>query len=99
MTHHETKKEKKKRILERNKRNQKIFWAMELLKQASEGAGTPEVELSPKESDEDRRKKEEQVVWSAKTQEIRNRLTGKKRAAQERWNRFAATSDAGGMGR
>jgi hypothetical protein len=29
---------------------------------------------------------------------IRNRLTGKKRISRERWNRFAATADAGGRG-
>lgn len=37
-------------------------------------------------------------VWSAKTQEIRNRLTDKKRDARERWNRFAGTGDEGGRG-
>lgn len=41
----------------------------------------------------------EEPVWSAKTQEIRDRLTGKKRHARERWNRFAGTSGGGGMGR
>lgn len=40
-----------------------------------------------------------EVVWSAKTQEIKNRITGKKRAAMSRWGRFAGTSDSGGMGR
>ncbi len=39
------------------------------------------------------------IVWSAKTQDIRNRLTGKKRQARDRWNRFAGTAAAGGMGR
>ncbi len=38
-------------------------------------------------------------VWSAKTQEIRNRLTNKKRKANDRWNRFAGTAGGGGMGR
>lgn len=37
-------------------------------------------------------------VWSAKTQEVRNRLTGKKRAAEDRWNRFAGTAGGGGKG-
>src|SRR5262249_38224752 len=37
-------------------------------------------------------------VWSAKTQDIRNRLTDKKRAAAERWNRFSGTEDSGGRG-
>lgn len=38
------------------------------------------------------------VVWSAKTQDIRNRMTGKKRQAKERWNRFAGTASGGGRG-
>lgn len=37
-------------------------------------------------------------VWSARTQDIRNRLTNKKRKSAERWNRFAGTSAAGGRG-
>ncbi|TAE33309.1 MAG: hypothetical protein EAY65_05270 [Alphaproteobacteria bacterium] len=39
------------------------------------------------------------VVWSAQTQMIRDKLTGKKRASTDRWNRFAGTSGGGGMGR
>lgn len=38
-------------------------------------------------------------VWSAKLQMIRNKTTGKKRMAENRWDRFAATSDSGGRGR
>src|SRR5690606_35881718 len=37
--------------------------------------------------------------WTDKTAKVRNRLTGKKRDAKERWNRFAGTSDAGSRGR
>lgn len=37
-------------------------------------------------------------VWSAKLQEIRNRNTGRKREATERWNRFAGTEGGGGRG-
>ncbi len=40
-----------------------------------------------------------EVVWSAKLQEVRNRLNGKKRMASDRWNRFAGTSGGGGRGR
>lgn len=40
-----------------------------------------------------------EVVWSAKLQEVRNRLTGKKRMAADRWNRFAGTAGGGGRGR
>ncbi len=42
---------------------------------------------------------DDEPVWSAKTQEIRNRLTGKKTMAKDRWNRFAGTSGGGGKGR
>lgn len=35
---------------------------------------------------------------SDKVSRVRNRLTGKKRVAKERWNRFSGTSDAGGRG-
>lgn len=38
-------------------------------------------------------------VWSAKLQEVRNKLTGKKRKSRDRWNRFAGTAAAGGQGR
>ncbi len=37
-------------------------------------------------------------VWSARLQEIRNKNTGRKRMASERWNRFAGTSGGGGRG-
>ncbi len=40
-----------------------------------------------------------EVVWSAKLQEVRNRLNGKKRMANDRWNRFAGTAGGGGRGR
>jgi hypothetical protein len=40
-----------------------------------------------------------EVVWSAKLQEVRDRITGKKRMATDRWNRFAGTSGGGGRGR
>ena len=43
--------------------------------------------------------KAEEPAWSARTQIIRNRLTGQKRAATDRWNRFAGTESAGAMGR
>ena len=39
-----------------------------------------------------------EVVWSARLQEVRNKLTGKKRMANDRWNRFAGTAGGGGRG-
>lgn len=43
-------------------------------------------------------KKEDDLVWSAKVGEVRNRLTDKKRASKERWNRFAGTESGGARG-
>lgn len=43
-------------------------------------------------------KTEDDLVWSAKVGEVRNRLTNKKRASKERWNRFAGTEGGGGRG-
>ena len=40
----------------------------------------------------------EKVIWSAKTASVRDKLTGKRRAAKERWNRFAGTAESGGRG-
>ncbi len=39
-----------------------------------------------------------QPVWSARMQDIRNKLDGKKRMADDRWNRFAGTDGGGGRG-
>lgn len=38
------------------------------------------------------------TVWSARMQELRNKNTGQKRMATERWNRFAGTESGGGRG-
>ena len=43
--------------------------------------------------------KKGEPAWSARMQEIRSKLDGKKRMAEGRWNRFAGTEGAGGMGR
>lgn len=40
-----------------------------------------------------------EVVWSARLQDVRNKLNGKKRMANDRWNRFAGTAGGGGRGR
>ena len=92
---------KKQLIRLRNKRNQMIFRHAEL--HAAEHDRITEEDLERRTSKKDGKtraqKEEDKEVWSAKTQMIKNRITGKKTKARERWNRFAATSDAGGMGR
>lgn len=87
------KKEKKKALLKKNRRNQEIFQALRLREQEADRVEDLKESLKPK-----RQQQQEDEVWSAKVGEIRNRLTGQKRNAMERWNRFAGTGDEGGRG-
>lgn len=85
---------KKLLIRKRNKRDLGIIHHQEQIAQQEEARQKAEAALiAPGSVVSDG-----EVVWSAKTQEIRNRLNGKKRMAGERWNRFAGTSDGGGRG-
>jgi len=88
---------KKKLIVARNKRHNLINLQAaqhqeNLERQAEEEAAILAALIKPAESSN-------QEVWSAKVQDIRNKLTGKKRMARDRWNRYSGTSDGGGMGR
>jgi hypothetical protein len=97
----ESRKEKKKRIMERNKRHNLVnlmAWQHEGVGEKSDLAA-PEYDIEKSRAYEREKKKEEEVVWSAKVDTVRNRLTGKKRASADRWNRFAGTSGGGGRGR
>ena len=87
---------KKKIIRARNKRNQLIF----------QHAHQHEENQEQQRSDEEQRQGKgspdstvDDVVFSAKMQKIKNKITGKKRMAKDRWNRFAGTSGGGGKGR
>lgn len=80
----------------RNKKNLRIFRQVgEQLENIEEARAYDEeirdrvIKSSPKDEPE---------VWSAKVGEVRNKLTNRKRAASERWNRFAGTSGGGGRG-
>ena len=92
-------KELKKKIIQaRNRRNQLIF--QHARQHAAEHAQIVEEAKEARErrsKDED--EKGEEVVWSAKLQEIRDKNTKKKRMAKDRWNRFSGTSGGGGRGR
>lgn len=97
----ETHKEKKKRIMERNKRHHLVnlmAWQHEGVAINRESAA-PELDVEKSREYARKKKKEEEVVWSAKIGSVRNRLTNKRRESEERWNRFAGTSDGGGRGR
>ena len=88
---------KKKIIRARNRRNQLIFQHAEqhadALEQQKEDEAAREAAKKSPENQVD------EVAFSAKMQEIKNRITGKKRMAKDRWNRFAGTSGGGGKGR
>lgn len=87
---------KKKIIRARNKRNQLIF------QHAQQHADNADQQIADDEAQRERRDPDntvEDVVFSAKMQKIRNKITGKKRMAKDRWNRFAGTSGGGGQGR
>ncbi len=88
---------KKKLILARNKRHQLINLQA---KQHQENADQfAENEAAVLASLTKPTEPEEQEIWSARVQEIRNKLTGQKRMAKDRWNRYSGTSGGGGMGR
>jgi hypothetical protein len=89
----EEKKEKKKAIRARNRRDFIISTNLRQLEYERRRVHEIEESLKPAAAPAS-----EQEVWSAKVGEIKNRLTGKKRAATERWNRFAGTGDSGGRG-
>lgn len=99
--HHDKDLTKKQRIRLRNKKNQMIFQHARIHK--AEHDRITEEDLERRLASDDGKSKderdEEREAWSAKTQMIRNRITGKKTKAAERWSRFAATSDAGSRGR
>lgn len=47
----------------------------------------------------DKNQKKEPKVWSQQLSSIRNRLDNSRRTSDDRFNRFAGTSDGGGRGR
>lgn len=89
----ETKEEKKLRV---RKRNLLDFLILQFSRLSRRDDAFPAFapSITPAE-DADRRDEE---IWSAHTQEIRNRITGKRHMARERWNRAAGTSESGGRG-
>ena len=84
----------KRRELQQKNRKQQLMFEMMRMRRADAARNREnEALMRPKHSDG------KQQEWSDKVSKVRNRLTGKKRDAKDRWNRFAGTSDAGGRGR
>ena len=94
--HHEhDKHEKKKKQREKNRRDWIIF-QQAALQRDNVDIGTP----STRHDKPDKAKAEPGAgKWGDKLTTIRNRLDNSRRVSEDRWNRFAGTSDGGGRGR
>ncbi len=90
----ETKKEKQRK---KNLRDWRIFMQSQEQREKVD-IDAPEIKPAPPPPPKTKEQKE-QEIWSAKLQEIKDINTGRRRAATDRWNRFAGTSGAGGRGR
>ena len=100
---HEDKKHKKLAQLLHNRRAQRINLSEDILAHERDLEAEKEEELKKAQIAGSRsaalkNKKNAEPAWSAKMQEIRDRTTGKKRMAEDRWNRFAGTESGGGRG-
>ncbi len=93
--HHLSKQEKKKKQREKNRRDWIFF------RQAEELRENVDIKAPTREVKQPERPKEEskEKLWSSKLSTIRNRLDNSKRVSDDRWNRFAGTTDGGGRGR
>ena len=86
---------RKKEIRERNKRDWRIRNLVRDMEKGAEGLAAPEIEVKEQERE---RKEEDEKVWSAKLQMIRDVNNKRRHMAKERWNRFAGTGGEGGRG-
>lgn len=103
MSHHkeESKKQKKLQQILKNRRFQQINQQEETLARGRDLEKEREEDLKEAGRDSSRRAAKaggNQPVWSARMQDIRNKIDGKKRMADDRWNRFAGTEGGGGRG-
>jgi hypothetical protein len=100
--HHDDKKHKKLQQLLKNRKFQQINQQEDALARGRDLEKEREDELREQATRSSRlsaqKRTSEQPVWSARLQEIRDRNTGAKRMATERWNRFAGTEESGGRG-
>lgn len=92
-----TRKEKKEARRLKNRKLFEIFTATERAVDNVDVAA-PEIPIAPPEPEKTIvQLKEEDAL--EKMQQIRNRVSGRKRASRDKWNRFAGTSGGGGRGR
>lgn len=91
-----TRKEKQEAL---RKKNRWLFEVFTVANRAAENVdiGTPEVAVPVEPEKTVIQLKEEDAL--EKMQQIRNRVSGRKRASKDKWNRFAGTGGSGGRGR
>ncbi len=92
-----SRKAKKKAQVKKNKYHQMLYELVRLRREEDAKLKDEKRARESKTRIEDA-KSEDELVWSAKVGEVRNRLTDKRRASKERWNRFAGTEGGGGRG-
>lgn len=84
--------------LKRSKKDWQLFRHVQRVQEKSEALREKDQEVIKSFGGDGSARHSGSDEWHGKTQEVRNRLTGKKRDAKERWNRFAGTGDEGGRG-
>ncbi|MBY0408362.1 MAG: hypothetical protein K2Q01_11790 [Rickettsiales bacterium] len=88
------KKIKRREAQKKNRKHQLMFEVMRMRRADAARIRENENRMKPKRGPGGKAPE-----WTDKVSKVRNRLTGKKRDAKDRWNRFAGTSDAGARGR
>lgn len=90
----DSKKERKKAQVKKNRFQQEIFNFIRLKRQEEERVEDLKESMAPGGGEVSLPSE----ALTDKVATIRNRLTGQKRTSRERWNRFAGTSGGGGRG-
>ena len=91
-----TKKEKKEVL---RKKNRALFEIFNVANRAADNVDIAAPEIIAAAAPEKTMVQMQEDDALEKMQKIRNRITGRKRASRDKWNRFAGTSSGGGRGR
>jgi hypothetical protein len=89
---HEKEKKRKKRLADF------LFYLYSGRQNAKIDVAAPSKKERPREEPE-KKDEEPENPHSPRLAMVRNRITNKRERSEERWNRFAGTSDGGGRGR
>ena len=84
---------KKREQQKKNRMHMQMFELMRMRRADAARVKENDARMKPK------REEGRDQEWTDKVSKVRNRLTGKKRDAKDRWNRMAGTGDAGARGR